>query len=312
METKSQQERLMIVRLGIHQWYPRKYDKKATRELAAIHGVDPERAGRFNKILVDLKSIKPLQQRLRKLRDDHYAMTAPWADGGQRVLPAGLYFDYVAMVSDAKMDIDRLADDYVVQYSHEVDRARGVLNGLFNEADYPDPSDLRGRFGVGTTFEPIPNPEDVRVWGIGDEAAAEIRDDVVGAQQQAVRDAQQNVVDQLVDRAREFVSKVRKFEEDSLAVEAAKIDHGNDWHKIKGSPRARLFDSTLDNLADITKLVLDGLNITGDQELTKLAEDIGKEILSLNTEKLRTSGITREDKTDAISEIVGKFSGVYG
>jgi hypothetical protein len=296
METKRQQELLMIVRLSIHQWYPRKFDKKATRDLASLHGVSADRAGRFNKILVDLESIKPLQQRLRKLRDDHYAMTAPWADGGERVLPAGLYFDYVAMVRDAEIDIARLADDYVIQYSSEVDRARTELNGLFNEADYPPASELRERFGVGTKFEPLPNPEDVRVWGIGEEAAEEIRDQVIASQQTAVKEAQDNVVSQVTERAREFISKVRKYD--------AQVSED-----VKG---ARLYDSALTNLSDVVGLVLQGLNITGDQELQKLAEDLSKEIHSLNADKLKNSQPTREKKTEAVEKIIGKFSGVYG
>jgi hypothetical protein len=292
----NNQEKLMIVRLGLHQWYPRKFDKKATADLAALHGVDVERAGRFNKILVDLESIKPLQQRLRKLREDHYAMTAPWADGGDRVLPADLYFTYVEMVREADQEIAVLADDYAVQYSAEVDRARVELNGLFSEADYPAPHKLRQRFGIDWKFEPLPNADDVRVWGIGEAAAEEIRAEVEAGQQAAVNAAQSHVVEQVVERANEFVSKVRKYD--------AQVSQDK-----KG---VRLYDSAIDNLAEIVELVLDGLNITGDQELAKLAKQLSKEISGTSADKLRHSGSQRDEKTKKVEKIMSKFSGVYG
>lgn len=294
--SKSNQETLMIVRLSISQWYPRKFDKRATQELASLHGVDAERAGRFNKILVDLESIKPLQQRLRKLREDHYSYTAPWADGGERVLPAALYFEYVEMIREAEVEIARLADDYAVQYAAEVDRARGELGGLFNADDYPDPRDLRRRFGVGYKFEPLPNAEDARVWGIGTEAAEAIRAEVEQSQQAAVASAQKHVVDQVIDRATEFVAKVRKYD--------AQVSEGR-----KG---VRLYDSAVDNLADVVELVLQGLNITGDQELAKLAKDLQKAIKDVNADKLRHSNPTRERKTAEVEAVVNKFVGVYG
>ena len=296
METKTQQERLMLVRLSLHQWYPKRYDAKATRDVTSLHGVDPVRAGRFIKILVDLETIKPLQQRMRQLREDHYAMTAPWADGGDRVLPSGLYFDYVEMINRGETEIARLADEYAEQYEVEIDRARAELNGLFNDADYPDKHTLRGRFGIDYSFEPLPNPEDVRIWGIGDAAAAEIHDTVVANQSAAMDKAQAHVVEQVVERAREFIGKVRKYGE---LVQ-------ND---VKG---ARLYDSAIENLTDVLNLVMKGLNPTGDPELTKLAGDLGKAVVAINGGKLRNSTDTRETKTAEVEAIIGKFSGVYG
>ena len=292
----KQQNNLMIVRLGLHQWSPRKFDKKATNELAAVHGVDADRAGRFNKILVDLDTIRPLQKRLRKLREDHYSMTAPWSDGGDRVLPAALYFSYVEMVREAEVEIAQLADDYAVQYAPEVDRARVELNGLFNDADYPPAHRIRELFGVDYGFEPLPNPEDARVWGIGEQAAEEIRQELEQHQNSRVGDAQKHVVDQVFDRANEFIAKVEKFD--------AQVSQD-----VKG---ARLYDTAVDNLADIVELVLEGLNITGDQELAKLAKELKKSISATSADKLRNSQPTREKKVAEVEASIKKFSGVYG
>jgi hypothetical protein len=207
-----------------------------------------------------------------------------------------LYFTYVEMVREADQEIAVLADDYAVQYSAEVDRARVELNGLFSEADYPAPHKLRQRFGIDWKFEPLPNADDVRVWGIGEAAAEEIRAEVEAGQQAAVNAAQSHVVEQVVERANEFVSKVRKYD--------AQVSQDK-----KG---VRLYDSAIDNLAEIVELVLDGLNITGDQELAKLAKQLSKEISGTSADKLRHSGSQRDEKTKKVEKIMSKFSGVYG
>jgi hypothetical protein len=296
METKSNSERLMIVRLGIHQWYPRKFDRKATQQIADLHGVSIERAGRFNKILVDLETIKPLQKRLRQLREDHYAMTCPWGDDGQRVLPAELYFDYVAMVRDSIVEIDRLADTYAEQYQVELDKARVELNGLFNEDDYPDPQQLRLRFGVDYRFEPLPEGDSVLAWTVIDDKAREdIKRELQESLERSVQEAQAHVVNNVVERANEFIGKVRRYDA-----------------QIQETDKGRLYDSAVDNLRDVVKLVLSGLNVTGDQELAKLAADLDDALTGVTADRIRNGQQFRTEKTEAVENVLDKFQGVYG
>lgn len=293
-KTKKLSDKIMLVTISIHQWYPRKFDKKATAELAGIHGVSADRAGRFNKILVDLATIKPLQQRLRKLRDEHYQMTSPWGDNGERALPAPLYFDYVEMMKDAMIEIDQLADAYEVEYANEIDKARAELNGLFNENDYPAPHVMRGRFGVDYNFEPVANADDVRIWGIGDEAAAEIEAEVRTATEQRVQEAQQHVVDQVIERAQEFIAKVKKFD--------AQV-----YEDVKGP---RLYDSAIQNLRDVMTLVLSGLNFTGDQQIEKMVTDLKTSLKGVHTSKLKNSKSTRDESIEKVEAVLAKFEGV--
>jgi len=298
-QTKKLSDKIMLVTISIHQWYPRKKDPKATAELANLHGVDPERAGNFHKILVDLKSIKPLQQRCRKLRDEHYEMTSPWGDNGERAMPAQIYFDYVEMMREAIQEIDALADAYEVEYSNEVDKARSELNGMFNEADYPAPHEMRSRFSVDYRFEPVANADDVRVWGLGDAAAKEIEEEVRTATENRIADAQNHVIRQVVERAREFIEKVQHFDEQV-------------YNDVKGP---RLYDSAIANLRDVMTLVLSGMNFTGDQELTKLCKDLQKSLKGVHTTGLKNSKSTRDDSTEAVEAVLEKslekFRGVF-
>lgn len=292
MTTTKINERLMIARLSIHQWYPRKYDAKASREIAEHYGAESaDRAGRYNKILVDLATIKPLQQRIRQLRGDHAFMTAPWADNGERVLPVDLYFDYVEKVRIAEQEIAALADEYAYgDYQRQRELAQVALGGLFKESDYPTAEDLRARFGIEIRFEPIPNADDARTWGIGDQAAEQIARDVRSSLEAATQKAHQHVVDQVVSRAKEFVQKVRAYHEGDAS---------------------KLYDTAVTNLKDITDLVIKGLNITGSADLDSLAAELHVALGDTSADQLKLSESDRIGRTAQIESIVSKFDGVF-
>lgn len=292
-------ERLMIVRLTISQWYPRKFDKKASEEVAKAHGArSAKEVGRFNKILIDLAPMKALQSRLNKLRTDHYALTAPWSDDGIRVLPAELYLDYCNMVREAKQDIERLAGEFVNEYPALIEDAKKRLNGLFNKDDYPPAKDLRGKFGVEHHFEPLPNPEDVRVWGIGVEAQKEIAKDIEQQVRDSMLKAQQHVIGQVIEAAEHFVERVRNYHEGEL--------------KDVPVMQRLIFVSHVENLRDIVTLVLKGLNISGDQSVTKAARDIEKALTDVTADKLKNNAALREKTIKKVEAQLDKFKGVYG
>ena len=298
-ETKNITDRIMIVRLGIHQWYPKKHDKKATRGLADLHGVDPERLGKVIKNLVNLESIRPLQQACRKLREDVHAMTAPWEDGGLRALSAELYYNFCSMLREDIQDIDRLADEYESEYSGEIVRARRELNGLFNEDDYPPPHVMRARFYVDYDFKPVTNVDDVRVWGLAAADQKEIEETVRASVTAQLQKAQANVFNQVFERAEEFINKVTKFDD----AAAASQDDG------KG---LRLYDSAIGNLRDVIVLVLEGMNFTGDQEIEQLCKALKKSLTKVNTGKLQISPDLRKKSIADVEKVLRKFEGVYG
>jgi hypothetical protein len=298
-QTKNITDRIMIVRLGIHQWYPKKHDKKATKGLADLHHVDPERLGKVIKNLVDLESIRPLQQACRKLREEVHSMTAPWEDGGLRALPAELYYTFCNEVRDRIQEIDRLADDYQNEYESEREKARLELKGLFNEDDYPAPHVMRARFSVDYDFKPVANVSDIRVWGLAAADQKEIEEQVTASVTAQVQQAQAHVFNQVVERAQEFIDKVTKFDDAAAASQ-------NDGKGL------RLYDSAISNLRDVILLVLEGMNFTGDQEIETLCKELKKSLKGVNTGKLKVSPDVRKKSIADVEKVLNKFSGAYG
>jgi hypothetical protein len=285
-------ERLMLVKLSEHQWYPRKYDKAVSEEIAKLHGAESaEAAGRYNKLLVEIDSIKPLKQAFTRLKAFHYEYTLPWSDRGERVLPVDLYFEYVEKVRDFREEIDRLAADFAYnEYERQREAAKVRLNGMFREQDYPPADQVYGRFGVDVKFSPLPNPDDCRVWGIGDQAAEQIQADVRANLEEATREAQQAVVNQVIERGHEFIEKVGRY-------------HKGDTKK--------LYATAVENLRDITSLVLKGLNVTNDLQLTALAKQLNELIDDTNIDKLKVGEDHRKEKIAKVEKTLAKFEGIF-
>lgn len=290
---KSLSERMIVVRLGLHQWYPRKYDKKASRDLADSMGASAsEEVVRVNKLLVNLGTIKPLQHEFSMLRRRHYSMTAPWKDTGDRLLPVELYMNYTQMVSEFNQRIDRLADRFAFDdYERELKGAQSRLGGLFNETDFPPAEDVRARFGVSVHFEPVADPGDARLLNADDDVRASIEASAHEQTIGALRQAQEAIVEQLMTVAHEFIDKIKKYD--------------------TGETR-RLYTTSLENLRDVVNLVLGGLNITEDPELHDMATRLAKVIDGLVIDQLKHSESTRLERTQQVQEIVDKFGGVFG
>lgn len=297
-ETKNITDRIMIVRLGIHQWYPKKHDKKATQGLADLHGVSAERLGKVIKNLVDLESIRPLQQACRALRENVHSMTAPWEDGGLRALAAELYYTFCTQLRDDIQDINRLADEFEVEYEAQREKAKVDLNGLFNEDDYPPAHVMRNRFYVDYDFKPVVNVDDVRVWGLAAADQKEIEDTVRASVTAQIEAAQQHVVNQVVERAEEFIAKVTKFDDEAAASQ-------NDGKGL------RLYDSAIGNVRDVILLVLEGMNFSGDQEIEALCKNLRKALKGINTSKLKVSPDVRKTAVADVEKVLEKFRGVF-
>lgn len=292
---KSVKESVMLVTFSIHQWYPKKQDRKATAQLAQLHGVDPDRLGSVHKNLINLDTIKPLQQRCRKLRNDVQAFTAPWSHNGTLALPADTYLDFVETLREGIQEIDVLADKFAIEYEKERELAKQELNGLFNADDYPAPHIVRNRFSIDYSFQPVPNVEDVRVWGLADDDAKKMEEALRHDIEAKVLAAQQHVVNQVIERAEEFIAKVKNYHE-----------------KVQNDESSKLYDTAIQNLRDVIDLVLNGLNFTGDQEIAATARELKKALSKTNIDKLKNSASEREEKVKAVEDVLSKFQGVFG
>lgn len=197
-------ERAMLINVSVSQWTARKHDQKASREVASQHGAKD--AGRFNKLLIDSSQLKPMSQATNAIREYHYSHTLPWSDDGRRLLPSAMYFTYTTEMRALIDKFNAAADQFAARYQTLIQAERVRLGTLYDPNDYP--ADIRSRFSVVLSPEPVPAANDFRV-DIGKDIAkvrAEIEAATAEREAKALsslwargKEVVQNVYDKLVD-----------------------------------------------------------------------------------------------------------------
>jgi len=152
-------ERALLISLSISVWSARRYDEKASVEVAKAN--EATNAGRFNKLLIDTSHLKPVTQAMSALRDFHYANTLPWADDGRRLLPSRTLLTYGPKLNELIDAFNARVDEFVTKYPLLVAGERKRLGKMYDPGEYP--RDIRSKFAVEKILEPVPSADDFRV-----------------------------------------------------------------------------------------------------------------------------------------------------
>lgn len=282
-------ERAMLASLSIRLWSARKTDVKISREVALQHNAK-EDVGRYNKALVAKAALERVSKAANAARGFHAENTLPWLDDGVRILPAANFTAYKAEVTKLQDDFDAAVRAFCSDYGAIVDQARIDLNGLFNQADYP--VDIRGRFGFGVRFMPLPASDDFRA-NIADEEAARIRDQIAGEMQEVARAAMADLWGRVHDVVSHMADKLKGYRVDLTTGKAEGVFR----------------DSLVGNVRDLAAL-LPRLNVTGDSALSAIHDRIVGELVSYDAGELRENQIAREavaGRADAILRDMAEF-----
>ncbi len=274
-------EKAMLVKLSITKWSARKYDRKISREVADKYGTDQDR-GRYNKVLVAHEHLQAIQKAESAARTFNYENTLPWKDDGARILPSNNYMDYTGEIRALKSQFESQVRDFIQIYPALVDQARLDLNGLFDPADYPDPTTIGRKFAFEVEVDPLPTAADFRVTlqaGEVDRIKAEIAGRLKEAQAEAMAD--------LFNRLHEVVKHM-----------AGKL-----------SDKEAIFrDSLITNIQDLVDL-LPRLNLTGDPHLETLRREVEAKLLGYEPDTLRKNPFARQETAQAASDILTAMAG---
>lgn len=272
----SLSQQAMLANLNISQWTARKYDKIATGDVETKHGAKD--AGRFNKLLIDKAALEPIAQLVGKLRAQHYNMTLPWGDNGDRLLPSKLYLQYTQQMRGLHSQFDSAVADFVREYPNLVQTARRRLGTLYDPTDYPSPSEIAGRFSMSMSFTPVPDAKDFRV-EVAAEDAEQIRSDIT----RMVTERQAEATKDAFRRAKEVVSRV---------------------HERLTADKVVIHDTLMGNVRELVDM-LPAFNLTNDPALTQLHEDLKQLWCAPNS--LRASTARREHTAAAANGILTRM-----
>jgi hypothetical protein len=153
-----------------------------------------------------------------------------------------------------------LAEDFLREYPILKEDARILLNGMFNEMDYPTVEEMRGKFAIELETLPLPSAGDFRV------ALAE------GEVTRIQREIETRLQREFLKANQDLWNRLR------LAVDNMVLRLGN--------PEGRIHDSLVGNLQSIVDLI-PKLNVTGDENLERISETCANALTGHDPQALR-------------------------
>src|SRR5207237_7865609 len=280
-------DRAVIVNLSISQWSAKTTDKKVNREVAAAHGSE-EKMGNYRKSLVAKEAIQKYTKLAGEIRAEHYKLSLPWRDSGDRILSSAGYFQYAETMRNKQSELESVWEEFFANYPQFVEEARAKLNGLFNPADYPDATAIRTKFAFNLEVLPVAQADDFRV-NLGTEETERIK-------QRLQQDSAAQIARAMSDvwaRMRDVISAM------STRLKLYKETAEGTSHPCR--------DSLVTNITDLLAII-PILNLTDDPNVIQFAQAMNDGLTCYSPEQLRTSEWRREDVAKRADEILSKMS----
>jgi hypothetical protein len=273
----------MIVYFSCGLWTAKKLDKKVTEQICDQNNTTKDWA-RGHKSLIEKDAVRKVRKVLLDARAFHYSHTLPWGDNGDRLLSTDLYFDYSKKMEQFKEKFEDVVSDFLANYENLINTAKVKLNGLFNGKDYPDKSKLAGKFYYKISVMPIPQSNDLRV-DLNEKEIQKIKSTIDDAYNVRLKESLDNIYKRIFEA----------------------IKHISDRLADK-DPVFR--DSLIGNVKELCNL-LPKLNITNDENINNLIEDIKSTICKADPDTLRENKKQRTAVKTKADEILNKMKGFY-
>ncbi|MHB1678655.1 MAG: hypothetical protein ACYCSS_14210 [Sulfuriferula sp.] len=283
MDTNNLSSKAVLVGIAIHGWQARKYDRKVSLEVAEKHAATQD-AGRFNKHLLPggAESYELVHKKGRELRAFYYENTLPWSKDGQRILPTANYEKFSEGVRALRREYEMLAREFVREYPMLKEDARLLLNGMFQESDYPAPSEMMGKFSVEIETLPLPAAADFRV-DLGNEEVERIQKELQSRLEKEFANANKDLWTRLQNAVDNIVGRL-------------------------SFPDNKFHDTLISNLQDLVTLI-PNLNVTGDSNLEAVRKRC-EALTAHSPNTLRNDTVVRADvakQAREISEIMDAY-----
>lgn len=274
-------ENAKLSKLTIRQFGNSRQDLAITEEVKEEHKLGYG-AGKWVKAKLPDEFIKPARKYAGVIRSWHYGLTCPW-DEGFRLLADKTLARYQNEFANLRNTFAEVVFD--IDYNAALAKAREMHNGTFDAKDYPSLEEFRRAYAVDVEFLPVPRAGHFTVSTLEGLAEAEIeqmRRDLESRNEERLAAAVENVWARLLEPVQALAAK--------LANQDAKVYR----------------ESLVENITDILSRV-DALNITGDTQLTRAAQDIKAQLGALNIERLKSDPVERRDVAERAARILSQF-----
>ena len=275
----------MLVDLNIKVYSGRKQDRKTQAEVTTAKGSGSKRAASvYKSLFADCKELDDITKYQARIRAEHYRLTKPWADNGQRLLPTKLLQEYQGAMGRCKAEFEFLVDKFVVKYDTLVAAAAFQLGTLFDRDEYLPGSQIARKFAIETSFSPLPIAGDFRV---------DIESEV-----------QQQLITQYEAKSKALLAQSTQ---DSWTRLHKVLTNLSDRLVIEEDGTKRKFHDTLVSNAEELCELLDALNVTADPDLERARSKLLDAMTGVTPKELRTEDSTRIETKRKVDAILGAF-----
>jgi hypothetical protein len=271
----------MLVDLNISVWTGRKQDKRVSEEIDAAKSTKTKAGNYHKKLLAGTDRLDSLQKLVAGIRIWHYQQTLPWSDGGSRLLPMKNFFDYKTMLADYEQQFNDAVEDFLREYPTLVSAAAFQLGDLFDADEYPDASQLVGKFKFRYVFLPVPEVGDFRI-DVNEQHKTELVAQYESFYQNKLTEATKEVW----DRLHECLAKMSD--------------------KLAGEDKQIFRDSLVNNAVEMCDL-LTKLNVTNDTKLEMARKKLESALVGVTPKDLRDDDALRLDTKAKVDEILSMF-----
>lgn len=278
--TSERAKPAMLVNLSISQWYNKITDKKVIHELAEKYGEESTVDDKYSKSLLPKEAMAGIQKAIGRLRTAHYQMTLPWEDGGLRILPSKMYFEYIARMNKLNEAFVAEVNAFVKKYYSYKEQARAKKGPLFNETDYPADSTISNYFEMRISFLPLPDSGDFRL-------------DLDEVTQEEIKKSATASLAAGLEGSRLFLYK--RFE---VLLEA--------YCNSTTGGKKRRFESTIVNLYEFVETIPQ-LNVTNDDELEHLAHKVSTNLCQFSADTLKRDEESRKFANKYAMELLNEL-----
>jgi hypothetical protein len=275
----------MLVDLNIKVYSGRKQDRKTQAEVTTAKGSGSKRAASvYKSLFADCKELDDITKYQARIRAEHYRLTKPWADNGQRLLPTKLLLEYQGAMGKCKTEFEFLVDKFVVKYDTLVAAAAFQLGTLFDRDEYLPGSQIARKFAIETSFSPLPIAGDFRV---------DIESEV-----------QQQLITQYEAKSKALLAQSTQ---DSWTRLHKVLSNLSERLVIEEDGTKRKFHDTLVSNAEELCELLDALNVTADPDLERARSKLLDAMTGVTPKELRTEDSTRIETKRKVDAILDAF-----
>ena len=262
-------------------------NKTLEHEAETTHGVTDRDRVRAVVDVFNTDYLKKVRKCQAALRNEVSAMTLPWSERGQRLIPNIKMKQLKDMVDKTKVESSSAWKDFCDNLEHHKARDKQVLGTLFDDALYPSKDELEGRHSVDVVFATVPDPQhDVRS-GWDTDTVSEYQAQVV--EKEKVRTAK--AMKALAKRCHDLVERV-----------------ADRCKNYTGGKAGSFNDTLIPNVRDMIEMC-NLFNLDNDAEIKQWVEDMSTSICTVSSQDLRESPELRKEIGDAAGKLVNRIAG---